>query len=189
MPIEILAAKVDWGCGHDGWPELQVLVSGLPSHHELVYTRHPNHSFYYAEVGGYVSFFAAGEGPNGEGYGGRRFTLKLKEHPPAYVVDYMATNRRDPATHYNPETRTVTLIGLWSGSTHDVHELGFGPCFSCDITDDAMVKLVKVNGYDHGRERGVYSWHVAHLRFPHDEVTQKQPMDWYNELKMGRRER
>lgn len=77
--MKVLDAKVDWKEQYGNDPKLQVLVDSIPSSNEMVYESALNDELWYAEKGGYVSFYAGHPDKDGDGYGGRSYTLKTTD--------------------------------------------------------------------------------------------------------------
>ncbi len=107
--MKILKARVNWMIGWLNQPDFQILVDRIPKLDELRYEARDGH--YYAELDGYVNFF--GYSAPGEGYGGRTFTLHMKDGSKA------------------------DLIGPWSSRSGLLNAHGFGPCTEVAMTDDA----------------------------------------------------
>jgi len=119
--MEILRGIIDWNELWANGPSIKLIVDKLPDYKDLRYTRHPatdklsreRGHIYYAELGGYVSFYYYSR-PD-EGYGGRKFPLSMEDGS------------------------TRILVGPWSSNSMSVNRLGLGPCVEVTITDDEKV--------------------------------------------------
>lgn len=97
--MKILSAKVEWHEQFINYPNLVLEVDALPDLDTMVYTE--RNGIYYAERQGYATYLYYVQ--PGEGYGGRKFTLKMKGGT------------------------TKTLVGPWSSRAACVNQQGFGP--------------------------------------------------------------
>jgi hypothetical protein len=106
--MEILAGKVDWGEGHDSYPNLDLLVDRFP---ELRYRKVPAQGghLYYGESSGYVNFYFHNN--NERGFSGRTFVLLMEDDTGESVV------------------------GPWSSRSGAVNSIGLGPCVDVSMTE------------------------------------------------------
>lgn len=110
--MKILKAEVEWHFGYGNTPGFKVLVDQIPDLDDLRY-RCVDGKSYYAELDGYVSFFAY-EGP-GEGFGGRVFPITMEDG-----------TKKD-------------LVGPWSSNSMWMNQVGYGPCVEVSMTADPKV--------------------------------------------------
>ena len=107
--MEIIDAKIDWKLGWNNSPELQILVDKIPR--DLRYQF--REGMFFAEKGGYVSFFAHnGDSENHKGYSGREFSIVMED----------GTSK--------------ILRGPWSGRSGVTNQLGFVPCVEVSLTEN-----------------------------------------------------
>lgn len=106
--MKVLKAKIDWMLKWSNSPTLQILVDKIPT--DLEYEQHG--SCYFAEKEGYVNYYSYTR-PD-EGFGGRKFELKMKDGS------------------------VKTLIGPWSGNSAFAAASGFTPCMECSIIDNPV---------------------------------------------------
>ena len=178
--MEILRGLIDWNEQWDNGPDIKLIVDKLPDYKDLRYTKHPvmDETFgkkrlghiYYAELGDYVSFYYYSA--PGEGYGGREFSLLMKDGS------------------------SDILIGPWSSNSMSVNKLGLGPCREVTITDDekvwekgytfygAAVTVALIEKYidritfgtQYSRKR--HSTEGPITLFPHGSMLQISPVKW-----------
>lgn len=108
--MKALAVKVNWWEGWGNDPVLQLLVDELPPLDAFRFDK--NGAIYYAELDGYVRYYAYSR--PGSGFGGRHFCITMKDG------------------------KEVILEGPWSSRPGAVHLYGFGPCVHVSITDDPL---------------------------------------------------
>jgi len=106
--MKIIAAKIRWNNEWDNDPNLELLVDAFPDYSLLRYEKRG--SLYYAELDGYVSFYAY-SGP-GDGFGGRTF--------PITIIDGTQVN----------------LKGPWSSRAGCMNNAGFKKCVDVSFIDD-----------------------------------------------------
>ena len=101
--MNIKRLKIDWNVKFDNTPSVQVLVDEIPTN--LVYIdRHP---LYFAERGGFVSFFYYQK--PGDGYAGRAFNIET-------------------------DKGSKVLRGPWSSNSNTMYAAGFPDTISVEIT-------------------------------------------------------
>ena len=105
--MKVINAKVRWYEEDDNSPALELLVDKIPDTSDMVFEKKGRS--YYAELNGYVRFFASTMG--GYGYGGRKFYLKMSDGSVA------------------------VLKGPDSSSDTAMNTNGFGPCLNVSIID------------------------------------------------------
>jgi hypothetical protein len=104
--IEIIKGRIFWHEAYNNPPHLELLVSSIPTVEQHVYEQRED--CYYSEIDGICSFFSW-DGRQDRGYGGRHFTLRMKDGS------------------------IKTLMGPWSSSCAAMNSLGFGPCTEAAI--------------------------------------------------------
>lgn len=109
--MKILAAAVEWNEKYSNMPNLKILVDHIPTLQD--YRFEQKGSIYYAELDGHVCFYYY-KSP-GEGFGGRTYTLNMKDGT------------------------TKDLVGPWSSNSSSVNQTGFGPCAEIIATTDPTV--------------------------------------------------
>ena len=112
--MQIIDLKINWWAGYGNGPSVAILVDKIPPREELHYEHKPP-GIYYAEEGGYVSFFYKSDklfSKQEDGFAGRHFPLKMKGG-----------------------TEKV-LKGPWSSNSGSVNAYGFGPCTEVSITEE-----------------------------------------------------
>jgi len=108
--FQILDARIKWNEGLGNEPDLEVLVTRIPSLAEMRFEE-PRKLCYYAEQDGFVTYFC--DNPhNRQGYGGSVFELVMKQ-----------------------DGRKVALTGPWSSRASVMNMLGFTPCTEAYMTD------------------------------------------------------
>jgi hypothetical protein len=112
--MKILRARVNWFDDFDNAPQLEVWIDALP--HDQVRYEQRGH-LYFGESDGYVSFFSY-RGPD-EGYGGREFTLTMKDGSTQILKGPWSSNPDSMAAAGFPMTYDVALIcpATWNPET------------------------------------------------------------------------
>ena len=109
--MEIKDMRVDWMQGYGNHPRIEILVNKIPDFPFEEFKFVKKGKIYYAEKEGIAKFFSyPGDSP-GEGFGGSKFEITLK----------------------NGDKKT--LIGPWSSNSGYVNSLGFGPVINVGIED------------------------------------------------------
>lgn len=106
--MKVLDCKINWYEQFANSPVVELLVDKMPEHEPLRYEE--KKCLYFAELDGYVSFFAYSQ-PD-RGYGGRSFPIKMKDG------------------------RDMVLKGPWSSNAGEANRLGFTKCLDVHLTDD-----------------------------------------------------
>jgi len=107
--MNILNVKINWNLGWNNAPKLQILVDKIPR--DLRYKF--KEGMFFAEKGGYVSFFAHnGDSDNHGGYSGREFQIVMEDG-----------------------TQKI-LRGPWSGRSGVTNRLGFISCVEVNLTEN-----------------------------------------------------
>jgi len=106
--MNILKGKVDWADGWANEPTIKILVDKMPDLADLRYEE--REGLYYAELGGYVSFYYYVR--PGDGFGGRVFNITMKDGS------------------------KKALRGPWSSRAGAMNRFGFGPCLDVSMTDN-----------------------------------------------------
>lgn len=109
--MKVLKASVDWKCAYANHPGLRILVDRIPGWEEMLFEEKEN--CYFSECEGFVKFFYY-RNP-GDGFGGRHFSIKMK----------------------NGEEKI--LIGPWSTNSGRMNTIGFTPSIEVSITDEPKV--------------------------------------------------
>lgn len=112
--MKVIDADVEWNEDIMNKPRLQVLVGEIPPLESMTFTSAKDQSIWYSEKDGYVRFYAGHPDKDGDGYGGRSYTL-------------------------NTKNGKVTLKGPYSSRAGVMNKLGFGPCLDVNITSDPNV--------------------------------------------------
>lgn len=110
--MKILNLRVNWYLNFANDPSFEALVSDVPHYDEL---RYENRDWaWFAEKDGYVSFFAW-SGPNNEGgFGGRQYTINMKDGS------------------------QITLKGPWSSGCYAMNAMGFPLSVELAFTEDKL---------------------------------------------------
>lgn len=105
--MKVRNIMVDWMEGYLNDPDIKVIVDRIPEIEEMVFERRG--TLYFAHEDGYVNFYSYNH--PGDGYGGRKFTLNMKDG-----------------------TQSI-LKGPWSSNSASMNNAGFPPSAEVSITD------------------------------------------------------
>ena len=108
--MNLIDARVNWMFGWANRPRLEITVDRIPKLEEMEFDLHvlgDDHTLYWAEKDGYVSFFSHST-RNERGYGGREYVLNLKGKQKTKIKGPWSS-RAGAMNNYFPHSVDVTI--------------------------------------------------------------------------------